>query len=35
MKLSNLWVLLHRARADLVRRVGEVRERRGERGTKP
>jgi RNA polymerase sigma-70 factor (ECF subfamily) len=24
MKLSNLWVLLHRARADLVRRVGEV-----------
>ncbi len=30
MKLSNLWVLLHRARADLVRRVGEVRERRGD-----
>jgi RNA polymerase sigma-70 factor (ECF subfamily) len=30
MKLSNLWVLLHRARADLVRRVGEVRRRRGE-----
>jgi RNA polymerase sigma-70 factor (ECF subfamily) len=28
MKLSNLWVLLHRARADLVRRVGEVRGRR-------
>ncbi len=28
MKLSNLWVVLHRARADLVRRVGEVRGRR-------
>lgn len=28
IKLSNLWVLLHRARADLVRQVGEIREER-------
>jgi RNA polymerase sigma factor (sigma-70 family) len=26
IKLSNLWVLLHRARAELVRRVNEIRE---------
>jgi RNA polymerase sigma-70 factor, ECF subfamily len=26
IKLSNLWVLLHRARAELVRQVGELRE---------
>jgi RNA polymerase sigma factor (sigma-70 family) len=32
MKLANLWVVLHRARADLVRRVSEIRERRGEAG---
>jgi RNA polymerase sigma-70 factor (ECF subfamily) len=30
IKLSNLWVLLHRARAELVRRVKEIREEEGE-----
>jgi RNA polymerase sigma-70 factor (ECF subfamily) len=28
IKLSNLWVLLHRARAELVRQVSEIREER-------